>query len=93
MSRVINFPNPSEQKIYVVLACEPCEEQDAHVHNLGMSFVFSDMQTVQSIEHAYSVSMDMARQNPKATMHSILTMTPQEIQDMIDRVQGSEVLS
>lgn len=93
MSRVINFPNPSEQKIYVVLACEPCEEQDAHVHNLGMSFVFSDMQTVQSIEHAYSVSMDMARQNPKATMHSILMMTPQEIQDMIDRVQGSEVWS
>lgn len=88
MSHLINSMNTLDQTIFVVLACEPCEEQDAHVHNLGMSFIFSDMQTVQSIEDAYTVSKDMAKQNPKATMHSILAMTPKEIDAMIQRVQG-----
>ena len=33
MSHVIKYSNTSDQTIFVVLACEPCEEQDAHVHN------------------------------------------------------------
>lgn len=88
MSRVINFPNPSEQKIYVVLACEPCEEQDAHVHNFGMSFIFSEMQLAQNVDDAHSIAKVMAHQNPKAKMHSILAMTPPEIDAMMQRVQG-----
>lgn len=88
MNKTIKSPNTSDKTLFVVLACEPCEEQNAHVHKLGMSFAFSYMQTVQSIEHAYSLSKDMARQNPKATMHSILAMTPKEIDAMIHRLQG-----
>ncbi len=88
MSKRPNFSPDPDQTIYVVLACEPCEEQDAHVHNLGMSFIFSDMQIAQNIKDAHSLSMDMVKQNPKATMHSILAMTPTEIDAMIQRVQG-----
>lgn len=88
MSHLINSMNTSDQTIFVVLACKPCEEQDAHIHNFGMSYIFSEMQIVQSIERAYTVSKDMAKQNPKATMHSILEMTPKEIDAMIQRVQG-----
>lgn len=87
MSHVINSPNTSDQTLFVVIACEPCKEQDAHIRNLGMSFIFSGMQTVQSIEHAYTLSKVMAKQNPKATMHSILAMTAREIDAMIQLVQ------
>lgn len=88
MSKRPNFSPDPDQTIYVVLACEPCAEADAHLHNFGMSFMFSDMQLSQNIDDAHSLSMDMAKQNPKATMHSILAMTPKEIDAMIQRVQG-----
>ena len=91
MSHVIKSPNTSDQTLFVVIACEPCKEQDAHVRNLGMSFIFSGMQTVQSIEHAYTLSKVMAKQNPKATMHSILAMTAREIDAMIQLVQRGEL--
>ena len=88
MSKRPNFsPNP-EQTIYVVLACEPCAEAEAHLQNFGMSFMFSEMQLAQDVEDAHSLSKDMAKQNPKAKMHSILAMTPDEIDAMIERVQG-----
>lgn len=88
MSHVIKSSNTSDQTIFVVLACEPCSEADAHLHNFGMSFMFSDMQLAQNVEDAHSLSKDMAKQNPKAKMHSILAMTPDEIDAMIQRVQG-----
>lgn len=88
MSHVIKSSDTSDQTIFVILACEPCSEADAHLHNFGMSFMFSDMQLAQNVEDAHSLSIDMAKQNPKATMHSILEMTPKEIDAMIQRVQG-----
>ena len=88
MSHVINSPNTSDQTIYIVLACEPCAEADAHLHNFGMSFIFSEMQLAQDIDDAHSMAKVMAHQNPKATMHSILAMTPPEIDAMMQRVQG-----
>ena len=88
MSHVINSPNTSDQTIYIVLACEPCAEADAHLHNFGMSFIFSEMQLAQNINDAHSMAKVMAHQNPKATMHSILAMTPPEIDAMMQRVQG-----
>ncbi len=88
MSKRPNFSPDPDQIIYVVLACEPCAEADAHLHNFGMSFMFSEMQLAQNVEDAHSLSKDMAKQNPKATMHSILAMTPHEIDAMIQRVQG-----
>ena len=89
MSKRPNFsPNP-EQTIYVVLACEPCAEADAHLQNFGMSFIFSEMQLAQNIDDAYSMAKVMAQQNHKAKMHSILAMTPDEIDAMVERVQGS----
>ena len=88
MSKRPNFsPNP-EQTIYVVLACEPCAEAEAHLQNFGMSFIFSEMQLAQNIDDAYSMAKVMAQQNHKAKMHSILAMTPDEIDAMIERVQG-----
>ena len=88
MSHVINSPNTSDQTIYIVLACEQCAEADAHLHNFGMSFIFSEMQLAQDIDDAHSIAKVMAHQNPKATMHSILAMTPPEIDAMMQRVQG-----
>lgn len=88
MSHVINSPNTSDQTIYIVLACEPCAEADAHLHNFGMSFIFSEMQLAQNIDDAHSMAKVMAHQNTKATMHSILAMTPPEIDAMMQRVQG-----
>jgi hypothetical protein len=89
MSKRPNFsPNP-DQPIYVVLACEPCAEADAHLQNFGMSFIFSEMQLAQNIDDAYSMAKVMAQQNHKAKMHSILAMTPDEIDAMVERVQGS----
>ena len=88
MSHVINSPNTSDQTIYIVLACEPCAEADAHLHNFGMSFIFSEMQLAQNVDDAHSMAKVMAHQNPKATMHSILAMTPPEIDAMMQRVQG-----
>jgi len=89
MSHVINSPNTSDQTIYIVLACEPCAEADAHLHNLGMSFMFSEMQLAQNFNDAHSMAKVMANKNPNAKMHSILAMTPDEIDAMIERVQGS----
>lgn len=89
MSHVINSPNTSDQTIYIVLACEPCAEADAHLHNFGMSFIFSEMQLAQNIDDAHSMAKVMANKNPNAKMHSILAMTPDEIDAMIERVQGS----
>ena len=54
----------------------------------GMSFMFSEMQLAQDVDDAHSMAKVMAQQNPKATMHSILAMTPTEIDAMIQRVQG-----
>ena len=89
MSKRPNFsPNP-DQPIYVVLACEPCAEADAHLQNFGMNFIFSEMQLAQNIDDAYSMAKVMAQQNHKAKMHSILAMTPDEIDAMVERVQGS----
>ena len=89
MSKRPNFsPNP-DQPIYVVLACEPCAEADAHLQNFGMSFIFSEMQLAQNIDDAYSMAKVMANKNPNAKMHSILAMTPDEIDAMVERVQGS----
>ena len=88
MSHVINSPNTSDQTIYVVLACEPCAEADAHLHNLGMSFMFSEMQLAQNFNDAHSMAKVMANKNPNAKMHSILAMTPPEIDAMMQRVQG-----
>lgn len=87
MSHVINSPNTSDQTIYIVLACEPCAEADAHLHNFGMSFIFSEMQLAQDIDDAHSIAKVMAHQNPKAKMHSILAMTPTEIDAMTQRAQ------
>ena len=88
MSKRPNFsPNP-DQPIYVVLACEPCAEADAHLQNFGMSFIFSEMQLAQNIDDAYSMAKVMAQQNHKAKMHSILAMTPDEIDAMVERVHG-----
>ena len=88
MSKRPNFsPNP-DQKIYVVLACEPCAEADAHLQNLGMSFMFSEMQLAQNFDDAHSMAKVMANKNPNAKMHSILALTPHEIDAMIQRVQG-----
>ena len=89
MSHVINSPNTSDQTIYIVLACEPCAEADAHLQNFGMSFIFSEMQLAQNIDDAYSMAKVMANKNPNAKMHSILAMTPDEIDAMVERVQGS----
>lgn len=89
MSKRPNFsPNP-DQPIYVVLACEPCAEADAHLQNFGMNFIFSEMQLAQNIDDAYSMAKVMANKNPNAKMHSILAMTPDEIDAMVERVQGS----
>ena len=88
MSKRPNFSPDPDQTIYVVLACEPCAEADAHLHNFGMSFMFSEMQLAQDVDDAHSMAKVMAQQNPKATMHSILAMTPTEIDAMIQRVQG-----
>ena len=88
MSKRPNFSPDPDQTIYVVLACEPCAEADAHLHNFGMSFIFSEMQLAQNIDDAHSIAKVMAHQNPKAKMHSILAMTPHEIDAMIQRVQG-----
>lgn len=88
MSHVINSPNTPDQTIYIVLACEPCAEADAHLHNFGMSFIFSEMQLAQNIDDAHSMAKVMAHKNPNATMHSILAMTPPEIDAMMQRVQG-----
>lgn len=88
MSHVINSPNTSDQTIYIVLACEPCAEADAHLHNFGMSFIFSEMQLAQNINDAHSIAKVMAHKNPNAKMHSILAMTPPEIDAMMQRVQG-----
>ncbi len=88
MSHVINSPNTSDQTIYIVLACEPCAEADAHLHNFGMSFIFSEMQLAQNIDDAHSMAKVMAHKNPNAKMHSILAMTPPEIDAMMQRVQG-----
>jgi len=88
MSHVINSPNTSDQTIYIVLACEPCAEADAHLHNFGMSFIFSEMQLAQDIDDAHSIAKVMAHKNHKAKMHSILAMTPPEIDAMMQRVQG-----
>lgn len=88
MSKRPNFSPDPDQTIYVVLACEPCAEADAHLHNFGMSFMFSEMQLAQDADDAHSMAKVMAKQNPKATMHSILAMTPHEIDAMIQRVQG-----
>jgi Trp operon repressor len=54
-----------------------------------MSFIFSEMQLAQNIDDAYSMAKVMAQQNHKAKMHSILAMTPDEIDAMVERVQGS----
>lgn len=88
MSHLIKPSNTSDQTLFVVIACEPCKEQDAHVYNMGMSFMFSEMKIAQNIKDAHSMSKVMAQQNQKATMHSILAMTPTEIDAMIQRVQG-----
>lgn len=88
MSHVINSPNTSDQTIYIVLACEPCAEADAHLHNFGMSFIFSEMQLAQNVDDAHSIAKVMAHKNPNAKMHSILAMTPPEIDAMMQRVQG-----
>ena len=53
-----------------------------------MSFIFSEMQLAQDIDDAHSIAKVMAHQNPKAKMHSILAMTPPEIDAMMQRVQG-----
>ena len=89
MSKRPNFSPNHDQPIYVVLACEPCAEADAHLQNFGMSFIFSEMQLAQNIDDAYSMAKVMAQQNHKAKMHSILAMTPDEIDAMVERVQGS----
>lgn len=89
MSKRPNFSPNTDQTIYVVLACEPCAEADAHLQNFGMSFIFSEMQLAQNIDDAYSMAKVMAQQNHKAKMHSILAMTPDEIDAMVERVQGS----
>lgn len=89
MSKRLNFSPDPDQTIYVVLACEPCAEADAHLKNLGMSFMFSEMQLAQSFNDAHSMAKVMANKNPNAKMHSILAMTPDEIDAMIERVQGS----
>ena len=88
MSHVINSPNTSDQTIYIVLACEPCAEADAHLQNFGMSFMFSEMQLAQNFDDAHSMAKVMAHKNPNAKMHSILAMTPDEIDAMMQRVQG-----
>ena len=88
MSHVIKSSDTSDQTIFVILACEPCAEADAHLHNFGMSFMFSEMQLAQDVDDAHSMAKVMAQQNPKAKMHSILAMTPDEIDAMIQRVQG-----
>ena len=89
MSKRPNFsPNP-DQPIYVLLACEPCAEADAHLQNFGMNFIFSEMQLAQNFDDAYSMAKVMTHKNHKAKMHSILAMTPDEIDAMIERVQGS----
>jgi len=89
MSKRLNFSPDLDQTIYVVLACEPCAEADAHLQNLGMSFMFSEMQLAQNFNDAHSMAKVMANKNPNAKMHSILAMTPDEIDAMIERVQGS----
>ncbi len=89
MSKRPNFSPDLDQTIYVVLACEPCAEADAHLQNLGMSFMFSEMQLAQNFNDAHSMAKVMANKNPNAKMHSILAMTPDEIDAMIERVQGS----
>ena len=89
MSKRPNFSPNTDQTIYVVLACEPCAEADAHLQNFGMSFIFSEMQLAQNIDDAYSMAKVMANKNPNAKMHSILAMTPDEIDAMVERVQGS----
>jgi hypothetical protein len=89
MSKRPNFSPNTDQKIYVVLACEPCAEADAHLQNFGMNFIFSEMQLAQNIDDAYSMAKVMTHKNHKAKMHSILAMTPDEIDAMIERVQGS----
>lgn len=92
MSKRLNFSPDLDQTIYVVLACEPCAEADAHLQNLGMSFMFSEMQLAQNFNDAHSMAKVMAHKNPNAKMHSILAMTPDEIDAMIERVQGSAFL-
>ena len=92
MSKRPNFSPDPDQTIYVVLACEPCAEADAHLHNFGMSFMFSEMQLAQDVDDAHSMAKVMAQQNPNAKMHSILAMTPDEIDAMIQRVQGGTFL-
>lgn len=89
MSKRLNFSPDLDQTIYVILACEPCAEADAHLQNLGMSFMFSEMQLAQNFNDAHSMAKVMANKNPNAKMHSILAMTPDEIDAMIERVQGS----
>ncbi|MBP9787525.1 MAG: hypothetical protein KBC72_08160 [Acinetobacter sp.] len=89
MSKRPNFSPNTDQTIYVVLACEPCAEADAHLQNFGMNFIFSEMQLAQNIDDAYSMAKVMANKNPNAKMHSILAMTPDEIDAMVERVQGS----
>jgi hypothetical protein len=54
-----------------------------------MNFIFSEMQLAQNIDDAYSMAKVMANKNPNAKMHSILAMTPDEIDAMVERVQGS----
>lgn len=88
MSKRPNFSPNTDQTIYVVLACEPCAEADAHLQNLGMSFMFSEMQLAQNFDDAHSMAKVMAHKNPNAKMHSILAMTPDEIDAMIQRVHG-----
>ena len=89
MSKRPNFSPNTDQTIYVVLACEPCAEADAHLQNFGMNFIFSEMQLAQNIDDAYSMAKVMTHKNHKAKMHSILAMTPDEIDAMVERVQGS----
>ena len=46
------------------------------------------VQLAQNIDDAHSMAKVMAHKNHKAKMHSILAMTPDEIDAMIERVQG-----
>lgn len=87
MKHLVNTSNQNDMS-YAVLAAVLSHPENANFNVDGRKYQIIQLKTVESMAHAISVQMDLARENPKADLFNILHLPKTEISSIERRFRG-----
>lgn len=92
MKRLVSISDQKE-KAFAIISAAQCHGENTNFSANSNGYQVIQIRTASSLAHAVSIQMDLARENPKADLFSIMHLTKTEIAELERRSTTAEVMN